>query len=184
MMQHVSFRGSPGVEVEGDAPPPMTPPRFLADCHLGRLARHLRFAGFDTLFCPETDDTRLLERAFRERRLLLTRDRELAHRGQSQALLLRAVSLEAQLKELNARLPLAKHFAPFTRCMVCNTPLEKIPKARLPETVPPRVRESFDDFRHCPGCGRIYWRGDHYAAMIRQWERLREKDPLSEKSSR
>ncbi len=150
----------------------MTPLRFLADCHLGRPARHLRFAGFDTLFCPETDDTRLLERALRERRLLLTRDRELARRDRARTLLLRAVSPEEQLKELNARLPLAERFAPFTRCMVCNTPLKRIANVQLPGTVPPRVREDFDEFRRCPGCGRIYWRGDHYREMMKRWESL------------
>ena len=32
-------------------PKPLRDPKFIADVHLGRLARYLRMLGFDTLFC-------------------------------------------------------------------------------------------------------------------------------------
>jgi uncharacterized protein with PIN domain len=150
--------------------------RFVADCHLGKLARHLRFGGFDTLYCPRAEDGELLELARREGRLLLTRDRELAARGGKDALLLRSIRLEEQLAELVRALPLAEGFAPFTRCMVCNTPLRTIAREEACSRVPPRVCDSFDAFRCCPGCGRIYWQGDHYAAMMQRWEMLPEND--------
>ena len=152
--------------------------RFVADCHLGKLARHLRFGGFDTLYDPRAEDGELLALARREGRLLLTRDRELAVRAGSDALLLRSVRLEEQLAELARALPLAERFAPFTRCMVCNTPLRAIAREEACSRVPPRVCESFDAFRYCPGCGRIYWRGDHYEAMMRRWKRLPESEKV------
>ncbi|HET9650867.1 MAG TPA: Mut7-C RNAse domain-containing protein, partial [Usitatibacter sp.] len=37
-------------------PLPLRDPRFVADVHLGKLARHLRMAGFDTLFDAGRDD--------------------------------------------------------------------------------------------------------------------------------
>jgi uncharacterized protein with PIN domain len=154
---------------------------FLADCHLGKLARHLRFGGFDTLYYPRAEDSELLELARRERRLLLTRDRELAARCGKDALLLRSVRLEEQLAELAGVLPLAEGFAPFTRCMVCNTPLREADRVEACPRIPPKVCESFDAFRYCPGCGRIYWKGDHYRAMMRRWERLLKHGPLSSK---
>lgn len=49
--------------------------RFVADCHLAALARHLRLLGLDTT-C-DADDRRLLEITTTENRALLTRDRRL-----------------------------------------------------------------------------------------------------------
>jgi hypothetical protein len=46
----------------GAVPPAAAPPedpRFVADAHLGRLARHLRFLGFDTLQRNAWDDAAL-----------------------------------------------------------------------------------------------------------------------------
>jgi uncharacterized protein with PIN domain len=155
--------------VSAEKHPPL---RFLADCHLGKLARHLRFAGFDTLYYSSAEDDALLRLAQLQGRLLLTRDRALAKRDEEQTLLLRSISLEAQLEELAAALPLANHFSPFTRCMVCNTPLQKAEKEAIRSEVPQRVFETFDIFRRCPGCGRIYWQGDHYEAMTRRWREI------------
>src|SRR5690349_10869612 len=50
-------------------------PRFVADTHLGKLARHLRMAGFDTLYGNDWDDDRIAAIARAERRTILTRDR-------------------------------------------------------------------------------------------------------------
>ena len=53
------------------------PPSFIADAHLGGLARLLRMLGFDTLFENAYTDQQILQLIARERRILLTRDREL-----------------------------------------------------------------------------------------------------------
>ena len=146
--------------------------RFLADCHLGRLARQLRFAGYDTLFCPEVDDQALLKIASNEERLLLTRDRELQRRGGRQALPILSSNVDEQLRELASMLDLAPGFRPFTRCMVCNRLLREVLPEKIRFKVPPKVFQTFHEFKECPGCGRIYWRGDHYRKMMERWERL------------
>jgi hypothetical protein len=58
--------------------PAPTPPRFLADAMLGRLARWLRVLGFDTAYDPTVHDPALVRMANAEGRVLLTRDRHLA----------------------------------------------------------------------------------------------------------
>lgn len=40
-------------------PAPLRDPRFLADAHLGKLARYLRLCGFDCLFSNDAGDRRL-----------------------------------------------------------------------------------------------------------------------------
>ena len=55
-------------------PKPLRQPRFVADVHLGTLARLLRLLGFDTRYTNNLDDAALAELTARERRILLTRD--------------------------------------------------------------------------------------------------------------
>lgn len=55
-------------------------PRFVADTHLGGLARLLRMAGYDTLYDNHYHDNEIERIAREEGRVLLTRDRELLKR--------------------------------------------------------------------------------------------------------
>ncbi len=57
------------------------PPRFVADGHLGKLARNLRLLGLDTVYERDADDPRLLEIMVSQDRVLLTRDRPLLMHG-------------------------------------------------------------------------------------------------------
>ena len=61
-------------------PPPLETTRFVADVHLGKLARHLRVMGLDTAYRADADDTALAGLAHREGRILLTRDVALLRR--------------------------------------------------------------------------------------------------------
>ena len=51
--------------------------RFIADVHLGRLAKYLRMCGFDTLFQQDYDDREIIELSAKEGRIILTRDKDL-----------------------------------------------------------------------------------------------------------
>ena len=51
--------------------------RFVADGHLGKLARNLRLLGLDTVYRREAEDCFLLRTMFAENRAILTRDRRL-----------------------------------------------------------------------------------------------------------
>jgi uncharacterized protein with PIN domain len=51
--------------------------RFVADAMLGRLARWMRFLGFDTLYYRDISDSRLIRIAREQNRLILTRDTRL-----------------------------------------------------------------------------------------------------------
>src|SRR6266536_6538715 len=51
--------------------------KFVADGHLGTLARNLRLLGFDVTYDSQAEDRQLLTVMERENRALLTRDRRL-----------------------------------------------------------------------------------------------------------
>src|SRR3972149_3621401 len=62
-------------------PAPLRDPRFVIDTHLGKLARHLRLAGFDSLWRNDYADEEIVALALAERRIVLTRDRGLLQPG-------------------------------------------------------------------------------------------------------
>ena len=104
---------------------PLRATRFLADEHLARLARHLRLAGFDTRLAAGIGDHALVEQAETEGRILLTRDRHLVtFLRPSRVLVPCSERPVEQFMEVIRRLQLEAAAAPFTRCLVCNRPLE------------------------------------------------------------
>ena len=100
-------------------------PRFVADVHLGKLARHLRMAGFDTLWGNDWDDDLIVHESLVDRRTILTRDKAMLRRREvERGYFVRATGSEAQLAEVVRALQLESLVAPFTRCGECNAPLE------------------------------------------------------------
>src|SRR5579859_1976268 len=147
-------------------PLPLRDPRFIADGHLGKLARHLRMAGFDTLWTNDRDDDEIVRIASAERRTILTRDKGMLRRGDvERGYFVRATESEAQLAEAIRALQLESLIAPFTRCRECNTPLEDVCRDAILDRLPEKVRGLYERFKRCPGCERIYWEGTHFARM-------------------
>jgi uncharacterized protein with PIN domain len=143
-------------------------PSFVADAQLGGLARMLRMLGFDTLYDHAICDPDIIELALRDRRIVLTRDRELLKiRDVARGCYVHTRKPETQLQEVAARYGLARHMQPFTLCLHCNFRLEAIDRNAVMEHVPPRIAERYAGFMRCPGCDRIYWQGSH-------WTRMRE----------
>lgn len=148
-----------------------TPPRFLLDVHLGRLAGDLRLAGIDTAYDPMLDDRGLRARAVAEGRVLLTRDTGLLKcRGLPAAAFVYATDPREQLAEVVRRFDLAPHARPFARCSRCNGEVQPVPAEAVAAQVPERVRSRVHDFSRCCGCGRIYWRGTHEAGIRARFE--------------
>lgn len=149
-------------------PQPLRQARFVLDCHLGRLAAYLRMLGFDTLHDKDCSDEELARRASEQRRILLTRDRELLKRSAvTHGYYVRQTQPRAQLVEVLRRFDLAGAVEPFTRCLRCNELLEEARREEVWRQVPPRSRAHYREFWRCPGCGRVYWGGSHYGRMER-----------------
>jgi uncharacterized protein len=154
-------------------PRPLRDPRFVADGHLGKLARHLRMAGFDTLWDSRWDDDQIVGIAAVQKRTILTRDKGMLRRSDvERGYFIRNVESEAQLREVVAALQLEALLRPFTRCRECNVPLEEAAREAVIGRIPEKVRGLYERFKRCPGCERVYWEGTHFARMKRMIERL------------
>jgi uncharacterized protein len=149
-------------------PEPLREPRFFADAHLGRLARHLRLLGFDTAYEHNCDDAYLAATAAAEGRIVLTRDAGLLKRNVvTHGLFVRAQQPRAQLHEVVRRLQLVSRLNPFTRCLVCNETLTAVSKEQVAAEVPERAWHAHDRFMRCGRCPRVYWAGTHYERLRR-----------------
>jgi uncharacterized protein with PIN domain len=147
-------------------PQPLRITRFVADVHLGVLARYLRLVGFDTVWRNDLVRTAIVDTASREGRIILTRDRgTLRHGRVTHGYWLRTTDPLAQLAEVVRALDLATQIRPYTRCLECNGLLAPASAAEVASTVPPHVASTQREFRRCDGCGRVYWRGSHQPAL-------------------
>lgn len=145
---------------------PLRNTRFVADAHLGRLARMLRMAGFDTLHDHAHTDRAIRRIAAAESRVILTRDRALLKcRDVTRGCYVRAVDPAAQLAEIVGRLQLEASMAPFTRCLKCNLPVAEVDRDEVRDRVPATVALADTRLKTCLGCRRVYWEGSHWQRM-------------------
>lgn len=140
--------------------------RFIADAHLGKLARYLRMLGFDTLFGNDWGDQELATISAEQRRILLTRDRDLLmHRIITHGCYIQSGSPQDQLAYVVQRLDLCRAIVPFSRCMSCNGHLQPVEKAAVSDQLLDDTRRVFDEFWRCGDCGKVFWKGSHYQRM-------------------
>ncbi|MDX1618682.1 MAG: Mut7-C RNAse domain-containing protein [Balneolaceae bacterium] len=142
------------------------PDRFVADLHLGKLARLLRLTGIDTLYDNELGDAEIVRLAEREGRAVLSRDIGLLKHGSlGFGYRPRSDDPDRQVVETLAYFELAHRLAPFSRCMACNGRLEPAASEEVEHRVPEGVKAWNEEYRRCATCGKIYWKGSHYEKL-------------------
>lgn len=145
---------------------PLRVTRFVADAHLGGLARLLRMAGFDTVYDNHFSDDEIERLAGSDSRIVLTRDRALLKRRSiTHGCYVHALKPAAQLVEILARLDLTARVRPLSLCLECNAPLRSVAKAEVVATLPPNVRQGRQRFSTCSVCQRVFWEGSHWQHM-------------------
>lgn len=161
-----------GLSIGPGTSPPCKVRRFLCDEMLGRLARYLRAAGYDTVLAAGgLPDSVWVELAQSEARLLLTCDRLLGEACAAEGLVLNLQqgNLDRQAETLRRRCQVDWLWRPFSRCLVDNTLLAHAAGTALADGLPDVDPATL---RICPDCGRVYWAGSHYRRMqnrLRAW---------------
>ena len=133
--------------------------------------------GYDTLFFNGSDDSGMIATALAEGRVIITRDTQIVKRrlvtsGRLRAILVNSDEPELQLQQVVAALSLDTRFSPFSICLECNQLLVERSREQVRERVPPYVFKTQEQYRECPACHRIYWRGTHWQSMTRKLERF------------
>jgi uncharacterized protein with PIN domain len=149
--------------------------KFLCDRMLGTLVKWLRILGFDTYYANNLiNDVEVINIAKKEKRILLTRDKNLIYQAKRENIFVIEIStteLDEQLKialedvEINQDLIL-------TRCLICNSVLDDIKKDDVKDKIPDRVFESNKKFWCCKNCDKVYWKGSHFENMMQKIKQL------------
>ncbi|MFH2054513.1 MAG: Mut7-C RNAse domain-containing protein [bacterium] len=151
--------------------------KFVLDNTVGKLARLLRMAGFDTAYVAEDAISRVIAISREQERMIVSRN----SRYEELTLVAAFHHVESdmpaeQLFALLSRLALDLEEDRFlSRCLECNEPLEKVNKQEVAGHVWPYVWKTQNEFRRCPGCARIYWRATHVEAMQEKLMRIKSE---------
>jgi len=155
-------------------PAPLRVTRFIADVHLGSLARNLRLLGFDTIWERDLADETIVEIARDEQRIILTRDKGILKNGRvTHGYWLRSTDPLRQLDEVIRAIDLGRDIEPYTRCMECNGELQSAERSAVAHAVPLQVFLIYRDFMQCRRCHRVYWQGSHLRRLDKIIERAR-----------
>jgi uncharacterized protein len=145
-----------------------TPLRFVADAHLGRLARYLRMLGHDCVYRSDLRDREIIDFSVNDGRVVLTRDVGILKENKTKyGYFIRSQLPKEQLMEVILRYGLHEDQSPFKRCMMCNGLLKKVDKNDILHRLPQNTRIYFNKFFQCEQCEKVYWEGSHYDEMKR-----------------
>ncbi len=141
--------------------------RFVCDNTVGKLARLLRMAGFDTAYVVDNDVGRVIALCREEDRKIVSRNSRYAELVLADNFYhVKVDNPEEQFCQVVIDLKLTlstNHF--LSRCLNCNRELEEINKADIKEHVFPYVFKTQERFSTCPNCNRIFWQATHARAI-------------------
>jgi len=139
---------------------------FLVDGMLGNIAKKLRLFGFDSEYFSDIDDSKLIEKAKNENRIIISRDRHLINRAKKNEVLSIYITKENEIEQFleileTMNLQLDEISGDVARCTKCNSTTSHISKLKIRNKIPPGVLEFNDKFWKCDKCEQIYWEGTH-----------------------
>ena len=147
--------------------------RFLVDENVAGLVPLLRALGFDATYDRSWDDKEISKRASGEARVVLSRDRALLKRTLiTYGRLIRSQTVDEQLVEVLHHFRMNSGDTLFSRCLRCNEVTRCVQKQDVLDLLEPKTKKYFDQFRQCPSCGRVYWRGSHCEKLMERFARL------------
>jgi uncharacterized protein with PIN domain len=143
--------------------------RFATDASVGKLGRHLRSAGFDTLCQHQSRSGNFFETIDGER-VILTRTTVVKSRFKNRPLVfIRDNDPYRQMMQVVRELNLGlRDLNPFSRCLECNEEILEVDRVAVTERVPVYVWQHHRTFHACGKCGRIYWAGSHHDRMVQR----------------
>jgi uncharacterized protein len=136
--------------------------KFIADVHLGKLARLLRMLGFDTVYQNNFTQQKLLNISHEEKRILLSRAASITKSSNIEYLVISGEDPLVQLAQVIQHFNLRDQFRPFSTCMACNGIIEIVSKETIEHLIKKNTSTYFSKFWQCQNCKRVYWEGSHF----------------------
>lgn len=140
--------------------------KFITDGMLGKFTRWLRLLGLDVEYANDMEDKKLMTRAEKEKRILLTRDLELFQQTNARGVDSFLVEGRTEAERLAC---LAKEYGfpleidiTVSRCPKCNTQIKAVSKDSVAGRVGEATFTHYNEFWQCPNCSQIYWQGAHW----------------------
>jgi len=184
--------------------------KFLTDEMEGSLTSWLRLLGYDTKYAKDFEgkfgtpvaDEVLIDHCFLDYRILITRDREMAHRFRKKfhllikshpdmydhfeiesnevvapLVLLDTDDFVQSMVTLHLKFKIRLDYDPeLARCSACNFTIKKvIDKTTFIKKIPEGVYQNNHDFWVCENedCGKIYWIGGHFEDIYRKLDEVK-----------
>ncbi len=145
---------------------PLRKTRFIADINLGDVVRYMRVFGLDVFFDPSLSSLEIITISKAQNRIILTKSKKLLkYKEVSHGILIRPGTTTEQIAHIIGYLDIRDRIKPFSRCLICNSLLENIPKKEIEDRIPPKTKELCDEYAQCRKCDKIYWKGTHYIRM-------------------
>lgn len=146
--------------------------KFILTVDTQRLAKWLRLLGYDSKVIKSISLLNLIRIADKENRLIISRSKDvLNHPLPFNKLYIHSNKIDKQLEELKSFLVFDED-AIFTRCPMDNEVLTDISKSKILNRIPVQVKTTFNEFKICKKCGRVYWKGSHYHKIKAKFEDL------------
>ncbi len=141
-------------------------PAFIVDVHLGKLAKYLRFLGFDTLYKNNIEDSEIIRISLNDNRIIITRNSGiLKNTAVTHGYFVRSQNPKEQIAEVIRRFSLESLINPFTRCSDCNGKIIEITKDSVISKLKPQTKKYYSNFYQCAICRKVYWKGTHYKRL-------------------
>jgi len=121
---------------------PLRRNKFIADINLGDLVKYMRVLGFDLYYDPLLATREIIEISKREHRIILTKSRKLLKfKDVTHGIFIRPGKTTEQIKRIIDSLNIKDNIKPFSRCLLCNTLLQSVPKEKIFDKIPPKTKE-------------------------------------------
>ncbi len=145
---------------------PLRKSRFIADINIRDIVKAMRLLGFDVYFDPSFSHKEITVISKSENRIILTRSKKLLKlKDVTHGILIYPGQITDQIKRIIDYLDIRDQIKPFSRCLICNALLEGISKEKIENRIPPKTKESCDQYAYCRPCDKVYWRGTHFIRM-------------------
>ena len=141
-------------------------PMFFVDAMLGNIARKLRLLGYDSKYFSDIDDTKLINIAIKEKRIVISKDHELIQRAQKFGIQTTHITQQKEIEQFfeiidKIYLKNIQINGNVARCTKCNSLTESIDKNNYIKKIPMQIFNLKENFWRCNSCEKIYWEGTH-----------------------